>query len=187
MGQIKVLHEHYYRAPWASMLAGFLIAGLAIFKLFGEEITTESVITFSLTAIPLLLILVLSIIRRNKPVLVIYNDRIEVNVSSSKYSRRVNEIMYSDIKNLTMESGQLLIWLDEASVPMYCNMGANAKYSQETYEILRSSYDKYNKEHNITPARIENLPKRNKVLIMAIAILIMTAIMILIFMLRKYY
>ena len=86
-----------------------------------------------------------------------------------------------------MESGQLLIWLDESSVPMYCNMGANAKYSQETYEILRSAYDKYNKEHNITPAKVEDLPKRNKALIMAIAILIMTAIMILIFMLSKYY
>jgi len=185
MGQIKVLHEHYYRAPWASMLAGFLIAGLAIFKLFGEEITTESVITFSLTGVPLLLILILSIIRRNKPSLVIYNDRIEINVSSSKYSQRAEEIMYSEIKNLTMESGQLLIWRDESSAPIYYNLGANVKYAQETYDILRSAYDKYNKEHNITPTRIENLPKRNKSLIMAITILIMTAIMILIFMLRK--
>ena len=83
-----------------------------------------------------------------------------------------------------MESGQLLIWLDESSAPVYFNLGANAANAQETYDILRSAYDKYNQEHNITPAQIENLPKRNKKLIMAITIFIMIAIMILLFELR---
>ena len=184
MGQIRVIHEHYDRAPWASIFSGVLIAGLAIIKFLGEKITTVSVIIFALTAIPLLLIVIFSIIRRNKPALVVYNDRLEVR-ESSMYSQKTNEIMYSQIRNLAIESGQLLIWLDESSVPMYRNLGANAANAQQTYDILRSAYDKYNQEHNITPAQVENLPKRNKGKIMAITFLIMVAIMILMFLLRR--
>ena len=183
MGQIKVLHEHYDRTPWASILAGVLIAGLAIIKFFDEEITKASVITFSLSALPLLLIVFFRIISRNRPALIVYNDRLEVRAPSN-YSRKTDEILYSDIRNLAIESGQLLIWLDESSAPMYCNLGANAANAQETYDILRSAYDKYNKEHNITPAQIENLPKRKKGLIMAITFLIMVAIMMLLFVSR---
>jgi len=183
MGQIKVIHEHYDRTPWASILAGVLISGLAIIKFLAEKITTASAITFALTAIPLLLIIVLSIIRRNKPILVVCNDRLDVR-ASSLYSRKVDELMYSDIRNLALESGQLLIWLDESSVPMYCNLGANARNAQETYDILKSAYDKYNLEHNITPAQVENLPKRDKRKIIVMTILIMVFILVLIFISR---
>ena len=177
MGQIKVIHEHYDRTPWASILAGVLISGLAIIKFLAEKITTASAITFALTAIPLLLIIVLSIIRRNKPILVVCNDRLDVR-ASSLYSRKVDELMYSDIRNLALESGQLLIWCDESSIPMYRNLGVNARNAQETYDILRSAYDRYNQEHNITPAQIENLPKRNKGMMVLTTVLIMVLIVI---------
>lgn len=183
MGQTKLIHEHYDRSPWVSIVAGVLIAGLAILQLFDEKITTASVITFVLTALPIFLILILRIFSRNNPSLVVYNDRLEVK-APSKYTQKIDELLYSDIRNIAMESGQLLIWLDESSAPVYFNLGANAANAQETYDILRSAYDKYNQEHNITPAQIENLPKRNKKLIMAITIFIMIAIMILLFELR---
>lgn len=176
MGQIRVIHEHYDRSPWASIVAGILIAGLAIIKLFGQEINAAKIIVFALTIIPMLVILIVSIIRRNKPLLVVYNDRLEV---------MSDEILYSDIRNIAMESGQLLIWLDESSVPIYRNLGAKVANAQQTYDILRSAYDKYNQEHNITPAQVENLPKRNKGKIMAITFLIMVAIMILMFLLHR--
>ena len=176
MGQSKVIHEHYDRAPWASILAGILIAGLAILKLFGEELNAAKIIVFVLTVIPMLVILIVSIIRRNKPSLVVYNDRIEV---------LSDEILYSDIRNIAMESGQLLIWLDESSVPMYRNLGANVRNAQETYDILRSAYDKYNQEHNITPAQVEYLPKRNKGKIILITIMIMIGILMLMFLSRR--
>ena len=176
MGQIRVIHEHYDRSPWASIVAGILIAGLAIIKLFGQEINAAKIIVFALAIIPMLVILIVSIIRRNKPLLVVYNDRLEV---------MSDEILYSDIRNIAMESGQLLIWLDESSVPIYRNLGAKVANAQQTYDILRSAYDKYNQEHNITPAQVENLPKRNKGKIMAITFLIMVAIMILMFLLHR--
>ena len=175
MGQIKVLHEHYDRAPLASIFAGIMLAGLAIINLFGEGFDTVNVIVFALTAIPMMVILILSIIRRNKPSLVVYNDRLEV---------LSDEIMYSDIKNIAMESGQLLIWLDESSVPMYRNLGANVKNAQETYDILRSAYDKYNQEHGITPAQVDYLPKRKKGKIIVMTILIMVLILVLMFISR---
>ena len=183
MGQTKLIHEHYDRSPLASILAGVLIIGHAILRLFDDEITTESIILLAVTVVPLLIILIIGITRRNKPSLVVYNDRIEVK-TPSQYSKKINEILYSDIKNLAFESGQLLIWLDESSNPMYCNLGANAGNAQASYDILRSAYDKYNQEHNITPARIDYLPKRNKPLIMAITILVMVGIMMLIFIFR---
>ena len=177
MGQIKVIHEHYDRTPWASILAGVLIAGLAVIKFVADKITTATAITFALTAIPLLLIVIFSIIRRNRPALVVCNDRLEVR-TPSLYSQKMDEIMYSDIKNLALESGQLLIWSDESSIPMYRNLGANIRNAQETYDILRSAYDRYNQEHNITPAQIENLPKRNKGMMVLTTVLIMVLIVI---------
>ena len=177
MGQIKVIHEHYDRTPWASILAGVLIVGLAVIKFVAEKITTATVITFALTATPLLLIIIFSVIRRYKPVLVVYNDRLEVKAPSF-YSKNMDEIMYSDIKNIALESGQLLIWCDESSIPMYRNLGVNARNAQETYDILRSAYDRYNQEHNITPAQIENLPKRNKGMMVLTTVLIMVLIVI---------
>jgi hypothetical protein len=183
MGQIKVIHEHYDRSPLVSILAGVLLIGHAILRLFDDEITKTSIILVGVTVLPLLVIVIIGIIRRNKPSLVVYNDRIEVK-APSKYSKKINEILYSDIKNLAFESGQLLIWLDESSTPMYCNLGANTGNAQATYDILRSTYDKYNQEHNITPAKVDFLPKRNKPLIMAITILIMVGIMILLFISR---
>ena len=172
MGQIKVLHEHYDRAPLASIFAGIMLAGLAIIKLFGEGFDTVNVIVFTLTAIPMLVIIIVSIFRRNKPSIVVYNDRLEV---------LSDEIMYSDIKNIAMESGQLLIWLDESSAPMYRNLGANVRNAQQTYDILRSAYDKYNQDHGINPAQVDYLPRKNKGKIAVITILIM--VLILVFML----
>lgn len=183
MGQIRVLHEHYDRRPWAGIVAGVLVIIPIISQLIDDGFSVTSVIICALTAVPLLLILILDVIRRKRPSLVVYNDRIEVMIPS--VSPKTDEIMYSDIRNLAMESGQLLIWRDDQSSPMYCNLGANVRNAQETYDILRSAYDKYNHEHNIKPVPVENLPKRNKGVMIAIMILVMIAVMMLMFLLRR--
>ena len=183
MGQIRVLHEHYDRRPWVSILAGVLLTIPLIERLVDDGFSVTSVIICALTAVPVLLILILDVIRRKQPSIVVYNDRLVVRVPSVSY--KTDEILYSDIRNMAMESGQLLIWRDDQSSPMYCNLGANVRNAQETYDILRSAYDKYNHEHNIKPVPVENLPKRNKGLMIAIMILVMTATMMALFLLRR--
>ncbi len=180
MGQTKLIHEHYDRKPWLSIVAGILVLIPLITRVIDDDFSVASIILFALTAIPLVLILIINMISRNKPSIVVYNDRLVVRVPSVSY--KTDEITYSDIRNMAMESGQLLIWQDDQSSPMCCNLGANIRNAEETYDILRSAYDKYNQEHNITPAQVENLPKRNKGMAVLLTVMIMTGILMLIFL-----
>lgn len=180
MGQTKLIHEHYDRRPWASIVAGLLVLIPLITRVIDDDFSVTSIIICALTAIPLVLILIINMISRNKPSIVVYNDRLVVRVPSVSY--KTDEITYSDIRNMAMESGQLLIWQDDQSSPMCYNLGANIRNAEETYDILRSAYDKYNQEHNITPAQVENLPKRNKGMAVLLTVMIMTGILMLIFL-----
>ncbi len=180
MGQTKLIHEHYDRKPWLSIVAGILVLIPLITRVIDDDFSVTSIIICALTAVPLVLILILDLITRKKPSIVVYNDRLVVRVPSVSY--KTDEITYSDIRNMAMESGQLLIWQDDQSSPMCYNLGANIRNAEETYDILRSAYDKYNQEHNITPAQVENLPKRNKGMAVLLTVMIMTGILMLIFL-----
>ena len=184
MGQIKIIHEHYDSKPWLSIISGTLLALLAVLKFVEDkDWSWINVVLFAILLLPASILLIMDFIWKKKPILLVFNDRIEIKKAPS--SGKTVEIMYSDIRNLAMESGQLLIWRDDQSSPMYCNLGANVRNAQETYDILRSAYDKYNHEHNIKPVPVENLPKRNKGLMIAIMILVMTATMMALFLLRR--
>lgn len=183
MGQTKLIHEHYDCRTWSSIVAGILLTVPLIERLIDDKFSVTSIIIFLLTIVPLLVILILDVIRRKRPTIVVYNDRLVVRVPSVSY--KTDEIIYSDIKNMALESGQLLIWQDEQSSPVYCNLGVNVRNAQETYDILRSAYDRYNQEHNIKPAPVENLPKRNRRMITAVMILVMVAVLVLLFLVKE--
>ncbi len=159
MGQTKLIHEHYDSKPWASIISGSLVAGLAILKAFEDrgEHSWIYVLIFAIWALPTIALLVLDIIWKKKPTLIVFNDRLEVRKAMS--SKRV-EILYSDIRNMALESGQLRIWVDEFSKPACYNMGANATKAQESYDILHTAYDEYNQEHNFKPVPLWDLPKK---------------------------
>ena len=180
MGQIRIIHEHYDSKSWVSIIAGVMIATMAMTHPFmDKEITWAWVVDVALTSAPVLLLLVLQIIRRNKPVLVVYNDRIEARLPA--ISKGLNEMLYSDIKNIDFKSGQLLIWRDEVSAPLCLNLGANAQRAEETYNILRTTYDRYNREKNIKPVPVEDLPKKKSGLWFALLVLIITLVMMIVF------
>ena len=159
MGQTKLIHEHYDSKPWASIISGSLIAALAILKLVEDrgEHSWLYLFIFGVWALPTITLLALDIIWKKKPMLVVYNDRLEVRKPMS--SKRV-EILYSQIKNMALQSGQLRVWLDEFSQPACYNLGANVNKTQESYDILRTAYDEYNQEHNFKPIPLWDLPKR---------------------------
>jgi hypothetical protein len=159
MGQTKLIHEHYDSKPWASIISGLLIAGLASLRVFEDrgEHSWIYVLIFAIWALPAIALLVLDIIWKKKPTLIVYNDRLEVRKAMS--SKRV-EILYSDIRNMALESGQLRIWVDEFSKPACYNMGANLVKAQESYDILHTAYDEYNQEHNFKPVPLWDLPKK---------------------------
>ena len=182
MGQIKIIHEHYDHKPWVSLIAGLLIAILAIIRLvFDEDKSLANLVLFALVVLPPFVIVLIDIFRRNKPTVVVYNDRIEVRMPLQKTP---DEIMYSDIMNLALQAGQLRIWLDEASGPSCYNLGTNAKNAQDTYDILRATFDKYNQEHNIKPVPVYNMPNKKTGLPKAIFILIMITVLVLLIILR---
>lgn len=183
MGQTKLIHEHYDRKPWLSIVAGILVLIPLITRVIDDDFSVTSIIICALTAVPLALILILDLITRKKPSIVVYNDRLVVRVPSVSY--KTDEITYSDIRNMAMESGQLLIWQDDQSSPMCYNLGANIRNAQETYDILRSAYDRYNQEHNIKPVPVENLPRRNRRVITAVMIMIMIAVLMLLFLIKE--
>ena len=175
MGQTKLIHEHYDSKPWASIISGLLIAGLAILRVFEDrgEHSWIYVLIFAIWALPAIALLVLDIIWKKKPTLIVYNDRLEVRKSMS--SKRV-EILYSDIKNMALQSGQLRVWLDEFSQPVCYNLGANATKAQESYDILRTAYDQYNQEHNFKPILLLDLPKR-RLAVQIIAMIVVFCLM----------
>lgn len=159
MAHIKLIHEHYDSKPWVSIISATLFALLAIFKLV-DDINAHSwirVLLFGFAVLPSILLLVMDLIWKNKPTLVVYNDRLEVWTPMSSHRK---EIMYSDIRNIALESGQLRIWFDEYSAPSCHNMGTKQAKAQETYDILRATYDQYNQEHGIKPVPVESLPKK---------------------------
>ena len=182
MGQIKVIHEHYDHKPWVSLIAGLLIAVLAIIRLvFDKDKSLANLVLFALVVLPPLVIVLIDIFRRNKPTVVVYNDRIEVRMPLQKTP---DEILYSDIRNIALEAGQLRIWLDEASGPSCYNLGTNVKNAQETYDILRTTFDKYNQEHNITAIPVWSLPQKKSALSRVIFIVTMLCILALLIILR---
>ena len=159
MGQIKLIHEHYDSKRWVGIISGTLVACLAILKLVADRDSNSwfRLFFFSLAILPSIIILVMDIIWKKKPIVVVYNDRLEVRKTLS--SKRT-EILYSDIKNMALEAGQLRIWLDEYSQPSCYNMGADLDKAQESYDILRTAYDGYNQEHNFKTVPLVDLPKR---------------------------
>lgn len=184
MGQIRIIHEHYDSKSWISIIAGVMIATMAMTHPFmDKEITWAWAVDVALTSAPVLLLLVLQIIRRNKPVLVVYNDRIEARLPA--ISKGLNEMLYSDIKNIDFKSGQLLIWRDEVSAPLCLNLGVNAQRAEETYNILRTTYDRYNREKNIKPVPVEDLPKKKSGLPQVVLIVTMLAALTLFLILSK--
>ena len=90
-----------------------------------------------------------------------------------------SEILYSDIRNLALQEGQLRIWLDKTSGPSCYNLGANVKNAEDTYNILRATYDQYNQEHGITPVPVESMPERKTGLIQVMIIVTMLAVAVL--------
>ena len=159
MGQIKVIHEHYDSKRWVGIISGTLVACLAILKLVADRDTNTwfRMFFFSIALLPSIVILVIDIIWKKKPIMVVFNDRLEVRKPLS--SKRI-EILYSDIRNMALEAGQLRVWLDEYSQPTCYNLGANLDKAQESYEILRTAYDQYNQEHNFKTVPLLDLPKR---------------------------
>jgi hypothetical protein len=180
MGQIKLIHEHYDSKPWAGIISGTLFAILAITKLVvdSKDHTWIYLVLFGLVILPTVVILVMDIIWKKKPTLVVYNDRLEVMKPMS--SKRV-EILYSEIKNMALQSGQLRVWLDEYSQPACYNLGANVNKTQESYDILRNAYDQYNQEHNFKTVPLPDLPKRKltaQVLIMIVVFCLISLFLI---------
>ena len=182
MGQTKIIHEHYDNKPWASIIAGLLIAGLAILHVIDDkDHSLANLVLYAIVALPPFVIVLIDIFKRNKPTLVVYNDRLEVR--KGRKSQRT-EIMYSDIRNLAFESGELLVWLDEYSLPSCYYLGAKLKDDQETYDILRAAYDQYNQEHNFKPIPVESLPQRKTGLAKVVFIVTLLCILTLLVLFR---
>ena len=185
MGQIKVIHEHYDNKPWISIIAGLLIAILVGIRLIvDKDMSLADMALFILIALPSFVILVYDIIWKNKPTVVVCNDRLEVRVPFKKYRL---EIMYSDIRNIALQAGQLRIWLDVFSAPSCYNMGTNVKNAEETYNILRATFDQYNQERNIRPVPIESLPKKKTTLAQVVFIITMLCVLSLLIILQHIH
>ena len=177
MKQTRILYEHYDSKSWAGIIAGLIIAASAVVHLIiDKDFSVANILLHVLTVIPPVLILVVDAVWKNKPLLVVYNDRLEVRITSG--SRR-DEIMYSDIRNMALESGQLRIWRDDISAPSCYNLGYNAVMNQEAYDALRAAFDKYNQEHDITPVPVDRLPKKNS---MVTAVMIVTMVAVIAFL-----
>ena len=184
MGQTKLIHEHFDSKPWASIISGSLLSGIAILKLIEErcEHSWLYLIIFGVCLLPTVALLVMDLIWKKKPTLVVYNDCLEVRKPMS--SKRV-EILYSQIKNMALQSGQLRVWLDEFSQPACYNLGANLGKAQESYDILRTAYDQYNQEHNLKPIPLWDLPKRK--LTAQVLIMIVTFCLISLFLIIEHF
>ena len=184
MGQTKLIHEHYDSKPWASIISGSLLAGFAILKLIEDrgEHSWLYLIIFGVCILPTVVLLVMDVIWKKKPTFVVYNDHLEVMKPMS--NKRV-EIMYSEIKNMALESGQLRVWIDEYSQPKCYNLGANASKAQESYDILHTAYVEYNQEHNFKPIPLWDLPKRK--IAVQIVIMIVVFCLISLFMILEHF
>jgi len=182
MGQIKVIHEHYDSRPLRSLIVGLLIAILAgVGLILDKDRSLADLVLSALLIFPPFVIMMFELFRLNKPAIVVYNDRLEVRIP---FKRNRKEILYSEIKNLALESGQLRIWIDEYSMPSCYNLGENAKNAQDTYDILRATYDKYNQEYGIRPVPVENMPKKKAGVAQVVLIVTMISILALLIYVR---
>lgn len=180
MGQTKLIHEHYESKAWASLLSAFLILILAILNLFvDKEQSMIDILIAVVLVVPFLATFVMDLYWRNKPVMIVCNDRLEIRKPLS--FKRV-EYLYSDIRNVDMVSGQLLIWSDEISAPSRYNLGVKEDLAQETFNMIRTSYDKYNQERGISPIPLDKLStKRNIGTKLAMIMVFTIAIMIVVY------
>ena len=188
MRQPVIIHEHYDPVPWLSIIAEVLTIVLLVSSR-GSSLTEDvspavpwvfKLIVFGAPLAFLVLILIYSVYWRNKPTIVVYNDRLEVR---KPYAFKRCEMLYSDIRNVDRVSGQLLIWNDDISAPSRYNLGINAKRAEETFKYIRTSFDKYGLENNIKPAPIESLPKNKTGLPQVVFIVTMLAVLTLLFIL----
>lgn len=186
MGQIKLIHEHYDSKPWASIISATCLALLAILKFVGDkDLNWINVVLFAITLLPVSLLLVMDIIWKKKPTLIVYNDRLEIKKSPS--SSKMTEIMYSDIKNMSHEAGGLKIWLDVDSLPSSYYLGTKLAKDQETYDILRNAYDRYNQEHGIKPVPVESMHQKTKTLGQIVFMITVISIIILLFVFKEFF
>lgn len=182
MGQIRVIHEHYDSKPLRSLIVGLLVAILAgVGLILDKDRSLADLVLSALLIFPPFVILVFELLRWNKPAIVVYNDRLEVRMP---FKRDRKEILYSEIKNLALESGQLRIWLDELSAPSCYNLGENTQNAEDTYNIIRATFDKYNQEYGIRPVPVESMPKKKTTLSQVVLIVTMICILTLLIIVR---
>lgn len=185
MGQIKLIHEHYDSKPWLSIISGTLLALLAVLKFVEDkDWSWINVVLFAILLLPASILLIMDFIWKKKPILLVFNDRIEIKKAPS--SGKTVEIMYSDIKNMAYDSGELKIWLDEYSMPSRYYLGAKLAKDQETYDILRAAYDQYNQERGIRPVPVESMPKKTKTLGQIVFMITMISVFIALFVFKHF-
>ena len=186
MGQTKLIHEHYDSKPWASIISGTGLALLAVLKFVGDkDWSWINVVLFAIMLLPASILLIMDFIWKNKPILTVYNDRLEVKKAPS--SGKTTEILYSDIKNMSLEASQLRIWLDVDSIPSCYYLGAKLNKVQETYDILRTAYDQYNQERGIKPVPLADMPNRTKTLGQIVFMVTTISVVILLFVLNHIF
>ena len=186
MGQIKLIHEHYDSKPWASIISATLFAMVTVLGFIAKkDMYWINTLLFIITLLPISILLVIDIIWKNKPILTVYNDRLEVKKAPS--SGKTTEILYSDIKNMSLEASQLRIWLDVDSIPSCYYLGAKLNKVQETYDILRTAYDQYNQERGIKPVPLADMPNRTKSLGQIVFMVTTISVVILLFVLNHLF
>jgi hypothetical protein len=184
MGQIRLIHEHYDSKPLRSLIVGLLIAILAGVNLIADkDRSLADLVLSALLVFPPFVILVFELLRWNKPAMVVYNDRLEVRLP---FKRNRKEILYSEIKNLALESGQLRIWLDELSAPSCYNLGENTQNAEDTYNIIRATFDKYNQEYGIRPVPVESMPQKKAGVAQVVLIVTMVCTLALLIIVRHF-
>ena len=190
MRQPQIIHEHYNAKPWFSIILefltiAFLVSSQGLSFLNKQYPDTSLALKIVILGIPVLYLFVVfldGLYWKRKPTIVVYNDRLEVR---KPFSLNRTEIMYSDIRNVDCQFTQLMVWRNEISAPECYNMGVKAKIAEETFNYIRSSFDKYCLENNIKPAPLESLPQKKTSLPQVVLIVTMLAALTLFLILSK--
>ena len=190
MRQHQIIHEHYNSKPWFIIILEFLTIaflvssqGLSFLnKQYPDTSLALKIVILGIPVLYLILVFLDGLYWKRKPTIVVYNDRLEVR---KPFSLNRTEIMYSDIRNVDCQFTQLMVWRNEISAPECYNMGVKAKIAEETFNYIRSSFDKYCLENNIKPAPLESLPQKKTSLQQAVMIITMVAVLALFFILSK--
>ena len=190
MRQPQIIHEHYNAKPWFSIILEFLTIaflvssqGLSFLnKQYPDTSLALKIVILGIPVLYLILVFLDGLYWKRKPTIVVYNDRLEVR---KPFSLNRTEIMYSDIRNVDCQFTQLMIWRNETAAPECYNMGVKAKIAEETFNYIRSSFDKYCLENNIKPAPVDSLPKKKTSLQQVVMIITMLAVLALFFILSK--